>query len=88
MTYLYAGLLGMALAVTVRIGLPGLPLLLAVAGLLVMRILRTLRRRDQETGSSPRISKASRSLWTYAIRNGKSSRSISSGWSERGLKSS
>ena len=48
MTYLYAGLLGMALAVTVRIGLPGLPLLLAVAGLLVMRILRTLRRRDQD----------------------------------------
>ena len=45
MTYLYAGLLGLALGITVRIGLPGLPLLLAVAGLLVMRILRTLRHR-------------------------------------------
>ena len=45
MTYLYAGLLGLALAVTVRIGLPGLPLLLAVA---VVFVVRALRRRDQD----------------------------------------
>lgn len=45
MSYLYATLLGAALAVTARVGLPGLPFLLAA---IVLMVLRMLRRRDQD----------------------------------------
>ena len=45
MSYLHALLLGVALAVMVRTGLPGLVLLLAVTALI---IFRTLRKRDQD----------------------------------------
>lgn len=45
MSYLYAGLLGLALAIAVRTGLPGLLLLLV---LIAFIIFRTLRKRDQD----------------------------------------